>query len=289
MSTHKLTFAKVSELVALKHTLFGLPMTLLACFLALGEVSYTPFELFVKFFWIILAFTGARTAGMAINRLFDEAVDAKNERTAHRALPRGLISRRDVKIVVAASLLLFLGSIAVLNLKMLWVAPFIVVLLFFYSLAKRASASCHFILGIIEFFAPVLGWWAFVGEVAPPAYALGGAIFCWISGMDIIYALQDIHFDRTWGVYSLPAHFGRERVLLLAKGLHGMALLHFVLAGLLVYAAWPYWLSLVLVTFCFVQQHRHPDRPSSFFGYNAAISVTALAGALGSSLCKLLS
>lgn len=285
----KLTFAKVSELVALKHTLFGLPMTFLACFLALADVSYTPFELLSKFFWITLAFSGARTAGMALNRLFDEAVDAKNERTAHRALPRGIISRRDVKIVVTCSLLLFMGSVAVLNGEMFLLTPLIVLLLFLYSLVKRASASCHFILGLIEFFAPVLGWWAFVGELAPPAFALGGAIFCWISGMDIIYALQDIDFDRRWGVYSLPAQFGRERVLLLVKGLYGLALLHFVLAGLLVYAAWPYWLALLFVAFCFVQQHRYPDRPSSFFGYNAAISIAALCGALGSSLCKLLS
>lgn len=282
--------SKFSELIAFRHTLFGLPITLLACFLAMNleevRASMTLSQGIYRMLGIIFAFTMARTAGMALNRLFDHAIDAKNPRTAQRALPSGLITRKQVRRVAYITLFLFLAICFFFNMTVVLLAPLVMLLLVFYSLAKRATAACHFILGGVEFFAPFLAWLAFTDTLSMTAYVLGGAIGFWISGIDLLYALQDVSFDRSFGIYSFPSQYGRKATLILAKILHSAALICLAWAGFLTEAAWPYWLSLVLVTAVFVGQHIKVDSRYAFFLCNALISLFMLLGAAGSAVVR---
>ena len=265
---------KYLELVAFKHTLFGLPITLLACFLA-----PVPFSL-VKLIGIVIAFTAARTAGMALNRLFDEAVDRKNPRTASRALPQGLITRKQVKLVAFLSLGVFFITVCFFPWGVIFLAPLIIALLFFYSLAKRATPACHFILGAIEFFAPFCAWWAYTGSVGITAYLLGLGICFWITGIDLIYALQDVAFDRAYGVFSYPAIYGQKSALILSRFLHILAIITLFLAGLTLHAAWSYFVSTLVIASLLLLQHLQIAHPKAFFRYNSAISLCLLTGSL---------
>ena len=265
---------KYLELIAFKHTLFGLPIALLACFLAPVPLSY------LKLVGIIIAFTAVRAAGMAINRLFDEAVDRKNPRTALRALPQGLITRKEVRTMALILLAIFLITCCFFPFGVLILSPVIITLLFFYSLAKRGTPACHFILGAIEFFAPFCGWWVYTGNVSITAYLLGFGICFWITGIDLIYALQDIVFDRTYGIFSYPAIYGQRAALLLSRALHILTIISLSLAGLTIHATWPYFFSILVIACFLLLQHIQVANPKVFFRYNSAISLCLLTGSL---------
>lgn len=245
-----------------------------------------PAEILYRLFWIVLAFTGARTTGMALNRLLDAPIDARNPRTSKRALPAGRITAGEVKLVALLSVCLFIIALFFLRPLFLLMAPCILALLFFYTWAKRATPYCHFFLGAIEFFAPFMSFWAFTETLSLIPCILGVAIFCWIAGMDILYALQDVSFDREFGVYSFPSVYGEKRARLLSASLYGVSFIAFVFSGVLLQLSLPYWGALVIVLMAFIRQQRSAFFPAIFFSSNAIVGGALFIGSLGAFLWK---
>ncbi len=196
----------VLEMIKIEHTLFALPFALTGALLAARGLPTAP-----QLFWILVAMAGARSAAMAFNRLVDRGFDARNPRTAGRALPAALISIPFViGFTVAASALLALAAY-MLNPLAFALSPLALAIVFFYSFTKRFTAWSHAFLGLALSVAPVGAWIAGRGAFGALALAIGAAVVCWLIGFDIIYALQDVAFDREAGLRSLPAAFGPRR------------------------------------------------------------------------------
>ncbi len=216
------------EMVKFPHTIFALPFALLAALLAAGGLPSVS-----QLFWIIVAMAGARTGAMGANRLLDAEIDARNPRTRDRALPAGLIDKRQVLLLVVISYAIFIFAAAMLNRLCFILAPFVVIILTGYSLAKRYTEMTHFILGFCLALAPIGAWIAITGSLAPTPLLLGAAVGCWVSGFDLLYALQDIDFDRAHELHSIPARIGITETLKLARRLHLVMLVLLLIVWLL--------------------------------------------------------
>ncbi|HXE96570.1 MAG TPA: 4-hydroxybenzoate octaprenyltransferase [Dongiaceae bacterium] len=210
------------EMIKFSHTIFALPFALTGALLAAGG-----FPSVRQTFWIILAMVGARTAAMAMNRLIDAEIDARNPRTAVRAIPAGLIGKGLTLIFIIASIALMLFSAYMLNPLCLKLAPLALFFLLLYSYCKRFTALAHVVLGICLAAAPIGAWIAIRGTVDAPALVLGGVVLFWVAGFDILYALQDLEFDRAAGLHSIPVLLGVTGSLWAAR------LFHLVMIGLL--------------------------------------------------------
>lgn len=207
------------EMIKFEHTLFALPFAFVGSIL--GAVTMLErLPSWREIGWIIVAMVGARSAAMALNRLIDRSIDARNPRTAGRAIPAGLLGYREVVVFIAVSfVLLFLASFQLdpLVVKLLPIAVFALV---FYSYTKRFTWFCHLILGFTIALAPLGGWLAITGEASPAAYLLYVSVAFWTAGFDIVYACQDADYDRREGLFSIPARFGIRRALLIARLFH---------------------------------------------------------------------
>jgi 4-hydroxybenzoate polyprenyltransferase len=216
----------VLEMIKIEHTLFALPFALLGALLAARGLPSGR-----QLGWILVAMVGARSAAMAFNRLVDRDIDARNPRTANRALPAGLVSVPFVAgFTVAASALLVLAA-WMLNPLAFALSPLALGIVFFYSYTKRFTAWSHAFLGLALSVAPVGAWVAVRGTIDPPVLWLAAAVVCWLIGFDIIYALQDVAFDRGAGLRSLPAAFGPDRALWIGRGAHALMIVCLVAAG----------------------------------------------------------
>jgi len=203
------------EMIKFSHTIFALPFALTGALMAAGGVPSLR-----KVFWIIVAMTGARTAAMGLNRLIDASIDAQNPRTSGRAIPSGLVSRGTAVGFIIAAVLLLLVAAWRLNPLCLSLAPVAIFFLVLYSYCKRFTSLAHVVLGVCLGAAPVGAWIAVRGDIALPPILLGGAVLCWVAGFDVLYALQDIDFDRKAGLHSIPVSFGVKGSLMIARGLH---------------------------------------------------------------------
>jgi 4-hydroxybenzoate polyprenyltransferase len=203
------------ELVMFSHSLFALPFGLMGMLLAADGLPALR-----TFFWILVSLVGARNAANAINRLIDLRYDAANPRTANRHLPQGLVTAGEVLgLSITGFALLFLGAWQ-LNRLCLMLAPVAVLILVGYSYTKRFTWASHLVLGFACGIAPTAAWLAVTGSFAVPPILLSGAVMCWVAGFDIIYATQDVEFDRQAGLHAIPARFGVRRALKIAQGLH---------------------------------------------------------------------
>lgn len=210
--------ARLERLVLFSQTLFGLPWLIAAIMLLCSghKLSVTP----VTFAWMLGAFVSARIAGMCFNRLIDRHIDAKNPRTANRSLPRGEVSSRFTLCQALLFSTSFLYASWVLSEACFVLALFALMLIVLYSYTKRISALCHFVLGTIHALVPMAVWAAFAQVVTFVPVAISAALLCQIAASDIIYACQDIEFDRKHGLKSIPAALGAAKALQLAKLLH---------------------------------------------------------------------
>jgi 4-hydroxybenzoate polyprenyltransferase len=207
----------VLEMIKIEHTLFAMPFALMGALLAARGIPSAG-----KIFWIIVAMVGARSAAMAFNRLVDRDFDAANPRTKMRALPAGLVSVPFVVgFTIASSALLVLAAV-MLNPLAAWLSPVALAIVFFYSLTKRFTAWSHLFLGIALSIAPIGAWIAVAGSLTWTPLLLGAAVVCWLIGFDVIYALQDVEFDRGAGLHSLPVRYGPETALRIARKAHGL-------------------------------------------------------------------
>lgn len=203
------------EMIKFSHTLFALPFALLAAVLA--QRGLPPWPVAVK---ILLAMVGARSAAMAHNRLADREIDAKNPRTASRALPSGVLSAGFVRAFLAASVALFLIAAASLNRLTLVLSPLALALLLLYAYTKRFTWLSHLVLGLCLALAPIGAWIAVRGSFGAIPLLLGLAVLLWTAGFDILYSLQDEEHDRQAGLKSLPARWGTRNALAVSVFLH---------------------------------------------------------------------
>jgi 4-hydroxybenzoate polyprenyltransferase len=213
-------------LVRFAHTIFALPFALAGAFLA--NLASPPAAVIG---WILLAMAGARSLAMALNRLIDAEIDARNPRTAARELPAGRLTAVQVWWFCAASLAALLVAVSQLPTITWYLWPIPVALFVVYPYTKRVTWACHLILGLTIGIAPVGGWIAVTGEFALAPILLWGAVAAWIAGFDVIYALMDVTFDRTHGIHSIPARFGPDRALAITRGLHVVTVVLLAAAG----------------------------------------------------------
>jgi 4-hydroxybenzoate polyprenyltransferase len=270
------------EMIRFSHTLFALPFALTGMLLPKRGLPGAR-----EMLWILAAMVGARTAAMTFNRLADHALDARNPRTAGRALPSGILSRPFVIAALLLSIALFGFAAASLNdLCLLLAGPTLVVLLG-YSLTKRFTPLCHFALGLALGISPMGAYLGVAGTFDSGFAAtavLGGAVTLWVAGFDIIYACQDVEVDRAQGLHSIPARVGIARALRMAVVLHAMTVGLLFAFGVMAELGWPYFLAMGPVVALLFVEHRlvRPDDLArvnlAFFQVNAAVSILVLAG-----------
>jgi 4-hydroxybenzoate polyprenyltransferase len=206
------------RMIRFSHSVFALPFALSSAVIAAGSgISWRQVA------WILVAMVGARSAAMGFNRLADQRLDARNPRTAGRELPRGVLSRGEVWVFVAASAATLVVAAAMLNPLCLALSPVALLVVFGYSYTKRFTALSHVFLGLALAVAPMGAWLAIRGRFEAPPVVLGLAVLFWVAGFDTIYACQDEAFDRAEGLHSLPARLGTRRALVLARLFHVIA------------------------------------------------------------------
>ena len=217
--------------IRFSHSVFALPFALTGALLAW---RITPFE-WRQILWVIIAMVSARSAAMGFNRLVDARLDALNPRTASREIPRGVLSRRDAAIFVVITSAIFVAAAFQLNRTCGLLSPVALAIVFWYSLAKRFTSYTQAFLGLAMAVAPVGGWLAAGGAIdSPEPWLLGLAIGLWVGGFDILYACQDLDFDRAHGLNSIPVRFGVARSLVISRVMHVATIACMVALGLLV-------------------------------------------------------
>ncbi len=262
------------RLIRFSHTVFALPFALGSLLVAAhGRPSLRVLLL------VLLCMVFARTAAMLFNRLVDWSLDKRNPRTAQRHL---LLDRRSIVMCLVACTAAFLFTAASINFLTALLAPMAIALIFFYSLAKRFTSATHFILGAALGAAPVGAWIAQTGQFDLPPFILAAGVVCWVAGFDLIYATQDLEFDRRENLHSLVSSLGIERSLQLAQRLHVAMLGALILFGITAHLGLIYYLAMVVVAGALVYEHR-AVRPSdlagvnrAFFNSNAFVSVVVL-------------
>ena len=210
--------------VRFSHTVFALPFALTGALLALHRAPLTTGETAIRVGWILVAMVAARSAAMGFNRLVDASYDALNPRTAMREIPRGAMNRVEAAIFVTVAAALFMFAAWKLGPLCFWLSPVALAIVFWYSLAKRVTTYTQMFLALAMAVAPVGGWLAAGGPIgAAEPWLLGAAIGTWVGGFDILYACQDLDFDRAHGLRSIPVRFGVRRSLAMSRVMHVIA------------------------------------------------------------------
>ncbi|GAB6107081.1 UbiA-like polyprenyltransferase [Fusibacter bizertensis] len=216
------------ELVMFSHTLFSLPFALIALFIASNGLPRPEL-----FFWIMVCLFAGRNGANALNRYVDQKYDAMNPRTASRHMPKGIVKSREVLIITALCYALFVFAAYQINMLCFYLSPIALGLFTLYSYTKRFTWLCHLVLGITCAGAPVGAWIAVTGGIDLIPIVLGAVVMLWVSGFDIVYGTQDIDFDRSVGLFSIPAKFGLSGALTIARVFHLMMWLLLIVVGIL--------------------------------------------------------
>ncbi len=271
--------ARWASFVKLPHTVFALPFALTGVVLASREVMPTLGQIG----WVVLAFTAARFAAMAFNRIVDRDVDAKNPRTRMREIPSGALSLVQARMSVVVSGALFMLASWMLNPLCGMLSPVALAWVLFYSYCKRFTRWSHLVLGLGLGIAPVGGYLAVTGAWSHPAWmlpVLATAVMTWSGGFDVLYALQDVAFDRVNGLFSLPAALGAPRALSVARVLHVGTVLLLALVGWATGGGPLYALGVAVVALLLAYEHslvKADDLSkldAAFFTMNGVISIS---------------
>jgi 4-hydroxybenzoate polyprenyltransferase len=269
---------RFASLVRIEHTVFALPFAYVGAFLAVdgwpGLVDVVS---------LTVAMVGARTLAMALNRLIDAEVDARNPRTASRELPSGALSRAQVSGLALVSLAIFLLALSQLDpvVRLLWPIP--VAMFVVYPYLKRFTTLCHFWLGACLGLAPVGAWLAVSGTAPWEAWAIGGAVLLWVAGFDLFYSLFDLEHDRREGLHSWAVRFGERGVFRSARVLHVGTVALLAAAGVGLDVDVFYWLGVTATAGLLAYEHsivrpgdlRRLD--AAFFTLNGVISIVFFA------------
>ena len=265
---------RYARLVKVEHTIFALPFAYVGAFLAVNGTP-TAHDLL----WITLAMVGARSLAMALNRLIDAGIDARNPRTAGREIPSGQLSMPQVVLFCAGSLALFLLAVWQLAPKTHYLWPIPVAGFVLYPYLKRFTWLCHFWLGAVDGLAPVGAWVAITNHLPWQAWMLGVAVALWVAGFDCFYALFDVDVDRVQGLHSIATRFGVRGAFAGARLSHLATIACLVAAGLGLSVGALYWVGVVAVALLLLYEHslvrpgdlRRLD--AAFFTMNGVISV----------------
>jgi 4-hydroxybenzoate polyprenyltransferase len=271
-------WTRYANFVKLPHTVFALPFALVGATLA----SFVAPVTIGAVVWIIIAFTAARFAAMGFNRIADRAIDARNPRTAQRELPTGALGVREAAVSVAIAGAVFLVAAWQLNPLCLALAPLALGWVFAYSYTKRFTRWSHLVLGAGLAIAPVGGYLAITGHWSSPWWmliALATGVMAWVGGFDVLYALQDVSFDRREGLHSIPAALGEARALRVARALHMLSVVALGAAGIAAGTGWVYATGVAVAAALLVYEHsliRAGDLSrldAAFFSMNGIISI----------------
>lgn len=276
------------RMIKFSHTIFALPFALSAVAMAWENHSPSAWQLA----WILTAMVGARSAAMGFNRIVDADIDLKNERTAIREIPSGLLSKKESLGFVVISSLVFIVSAAMLSRLCLFLSFPVLFFLMFYSYTKRFTKYCHLYLGFAICLAPAGAWVAITGTLSWSIVFLSLGLLSYITGFDILYACQDIEFDQKEGLFSLPSRIGPEKAMAVSSVLHA-AFFMFLLALHVTFGMHPVFLVfLALIGILLIVEHRlvKPDDLThidiAFFHVNSAISILLFLGVLTQGFLK---
>ena len=268
---------KYFSLVLFAHTVFAMPFAIIGFFLA---VTTTTHEFnWLKLFLMLLCMIFARNAAMAFNRYLDRDIDAQNPRTAIRDIPSGRISSNEALIFTIANSLLFILTTLLINKLCFYLSPVALAVVLGYSYTKRFTPLCHLILGLGLALAPIGAYLVVAGEFAMLPIYFSLAVLCWVSGFDIIYALQDEEFDRQNNLNSIPALLGKKKALTVSSFLHLLAVVFVTLPYLFTDLSWFYLAGVLFFILLLIYQHQlvKPDDLSkvdrAFFTTNGIASV----------------
>jgi 4-hydroxybenzoate polyprenyltransferase len=260
--------------VKIEHTVFALHFSYVGAFLAVGGVPDAH-----DLFWITAAMVGARSLAMALNRLIDAGIDARNPRTAGREIPAGALGVGAVVAFCILALFVFLVSVWKLAPLVHWLWPIPVAAFVIYPYLKRFTWLCHLWLGAVDGLAPVGAWAAIKGHLPWGAWLLGLAVAAWVAGFDLLYSLFDAEIDRAQGLHSWAVRFGERGVFSGSRALHVLTVAALAAAGVGIDAGWGYWVGVVFVGAMLGYEHslvrpgdlRRLD--AAFFTTNGVISV----------------
>jgi len=281
-----ITIKKYLSLVKFSHTIFAMPFALIGFFLGVrfyfesvgqwnlnktigwnrthvpvDDLTVQPFHSLdaysiVKLFvLVIICMITARSAAMAFNRYLDRHFDAQNPRTAIREIPAGIISKENALRFVIINCVVFVIATFFINRLCFYLSPVALFVILFYSYTKRFTALCHLVLGVGLSLAPIGAYLAVTGafDLLPVLFSF--AVLFWVSGFDIIYALQDEGFDRSQNLHSIPAALGKQRALRVSELLHFLSAACVIIAGLYAHFSWIYWIGVALFTGMLIYQH----------------------------------
>jgi 4-hydroxybenzoate polyprenyltransferase len=265
------------SLIKFSHTIFAMPFALIGFFLGLMKtnviskdylISFTPGlhkdyapinlstnQLITKFVLVLLCMVFARSAAMAFNRYLDRRIDAKNPRTAIREIPEGIITPKNALMFTIINCILFIATTFFINPICFYLSPVALAVVLGYSYTKRFTAFCHLVLGLGLSLAPIGAFLAVTGrfDFLPILFSL--AVIFWVSGFDIIYALQDEEFDREQELYSIPAMVGKGKALRISELLHLLSAASVIFAGVYGGFGWLYWIGVLIFGGMLIYQH----------------------------------
>ncbi len=273
----------VLEMIKFEHSVFALPFALTAALLAARYAGVPPgWPTLRQIFWIVVAMVGARSGAMTMNRIADVHYDRLNPRTRERPLVTGVLGLRFAWVFALGSSAVLVGAAWQLNRLALELSPVALAVLFFYSYTKRFTAWSHLVLGFCLGMSPAAAWIAVTGALDPRVLILCAAVTLWVAGFDVLYACQDIEFDKQVGLYSIPKRFGVAGALAIARGMHVLmvALLGWLAASFAL--PWPAWAGIAVVALLLAYEHslvKSNDLSrinAAFFAVNGYISLLFL-------------
>ena len=255
-------FRNYLSLVKFSHTLFALPFAMIGFFLGIFGTRLTREEtspgmsiLFIRFILVLICMVTARSAAMAFNRYLDRHFDARNPRTAIREIPRGIIAPNSAMRFVIICCFLFMLSCWFINPLCFYLSPIAIFIILFYSYTKRFTFLCHLVLGMGLSLAPIGAFLAVTGYFEWVPLLFSGAVICWVSGFDIIYSMQDVDFDTTENLFSIPTTVGKKKALWISSFLHLLSAVFVLAAGIAGgFGVW-YWVGTTLFAGMLVYQH----------------------------------
>jgi len=259
------------SLVKFSHTIFAMPFALIGFFLGIFSTrqwslnntigwgsditNFTVTQRVVKFILVIFCMITARSAAMAFNRYLDKNFDAKNPRTAIREIPAGIISANSALVFVIINCMAFVICTGFINKLCFFLSPVALFVILFYSYTKRFTPLCHLVLGLGLSLAPIGAYLAVTGHFNILPVLFSFAVLFWVSGFDIIYALQDVDFDLSQNLYSIPSVLGKQKALRVSELLHVLSAGLVIAAGFLASFGWLYWLGIVVFCGMLIYQH----------------------------------
>lgn len=236
------------SLIKFSHTIFAMPFAFIGFFLGFdaNKQLFSTAELLQKFLLVVACMIFARSAAMAFNRYLDRSIDARNPRTAVREIPSGVVAPSSALFFTILNSVLFVATTWFINEICFWLSPVALAVVLGYSYTKRFTAFCHLVLGVGLSLAPIGAYLAVTGYFSLLPLLFSAAVICWVSGFDIIYALQDEEFDRSHHLHSIPAWLGKAGALRISRILHSISFLIIVAAGVYGNFEWSYALGALL-------------------------------------------